>query len=654
MSSSATADKLIADIRNHLNHNNVDTARGIAARALTKFPQNADILFLSGHIALKSGEFAAAVPLLTKCSEIAPHSAEVKLNLGLAYQYTGRLEEACEWYHSACKLDPKLVQAYANLGFCLRSLSDLDGALQAFYKAVQLDPHHVGAAQGLSTILGRALSANYTPVIADMLVEVFTSPHVDYGMLAPAAACQLTHLFGIKEDGRVTQQFDAENKLLRSYLTKCVNIDPTLEFALTALRRELVFSKTPDLGLAELLALQCFTNEYVFAWREDELKRVQELKDRLEKQLEGHNWGSEFWRDLRLFALYAPVFELEGAQKLLEEAHEIPADGLSLLIELSLANPVEEQSIREDLKSFSPIENATSKKVREQYESNPYPRWTHVPAQINVHPGTMLKGMFPHFSPPTFLKQDARILIAGSGTGQHVAQVALKYPEAQILTFDLSKSSLAYARRMIARLGITNVEFRHGDILQAAMLEGGFDIIESIGVLHHMKQPVQGWRVLVGLLRDGGMFRVGLYSSRGRQGIFAARKIIAGEGIGDSAAEIVAFRQRVFLDPPSGDFKRIKERVDFYTTSNCRDLLFHVHEDNYTPKRLHEEITELGLDFVGFEEYEALGLNNAYRAMFADDVSMTNLLNWEEFEKSQVETPEGYVFWCQKPMPTIG
>lgn len=650
MSSPAIANKMIADIRNHLNNNNADKAREIAVQAVVDFPQNADLVFLSGYIALKAGEFSTAISLLKKCSEIAPYSAEVRLNLGLGYQYAGQLEKACENYQSACNLDPKLVQAHANLGFCRRAQGDLEGALQAFYKAIQLDCHHVGAAQGLSSILGRVLSAKYTPVIAEMLVEVFNSPYVEYAKLAPAVVCQLTHLFGINKAGRNAQQFDAENSLLSNYLTKCINIDPAMEFALTALRRELVFSASPNSGLAEVLAIQCFTNEYVFARQEDEYQRVEVLKECLEKQLEGCRRGDDFWRDLRLFAMYAPVFELSGAHKLLEEKPDYSSAGLSRLIEMTLADHAEEQAIREKIESFSPIENETSKKVREQYEASPFPRWTHVPAQIQEHPGTRLKRLFPHFSPPAFLNPNGRILIAGSGTGQHVAHVALAYPEAQILTFDLSKSSLAYARRMIAKLGITNVEFRHGDILHAGMLEGPFDIIESIGVLHHMKEPVEGWRVLVNLLRAGGMFRAGLYSSRGRQGVFAARKIIASEKIGDSAAEINAFRQRIFFDPPRGDFERIKERVDFYTTSNCRDLLFHVHEDNYTPKRLHQEITELGLDFVGFEEYEELGLNDAYRAMFADEASLTNLMNWEELEKTQTNPPEGYVFWCQKPL----
>jgi len=48
------------------------------------------------------------------------------------------------------------------------------------------------------------------------------------------------------------------------YLTKCINIEPALEFALTTTRRLLVKSISPDLKLARLLVIQGFINEYVF------------------------------------------------------------------------------------------------------------------------------------------------------------------------------------------------------------------------------------------------------------------------------------------------------------------------------------------------------------------------------------------------------
>ena len=52
-----------------------------------------------------------------------------------------------------------------------------------------------------------------------------------------------------------------------------------------------------------------------------------------------------------------------------------------------------------------------------------------------------------------------------------------------------------------------------GDILKIDQLGRLFDIIESVGVLHHMDDPLTGWKVLVDRLRSGGLMKVGLYNS---------------------------------------------------------------------------------------------------------------------------------------------
>jgi 2-polyprenyl-3-methyl-5-hydroxy-6-metoxy-1,4-benzoquinol methylase len=80
------------------------------------------------------------------------------------------------------------------------------------------------------------------------------------------------------------------------------------------------------------------------------------------------------------------------------------------------------------------------------------------------------------------------------------------------------------------------------DILHLHQIGKEFDIIESAGVLHHMDEPMAGWRVLVDLLRPGGLMKIGLYSELARQHIVKARKEIASLGLGTSATEIRNFR----------------------------------------------------------------------------------------------------------------
>ena len=59
---------------------------------------------------------------------------------------------------------------------------------------------------------------------------------------------------------------------------------------------------------------------------------------------------------------------------------------------------------------------------------------------------------------------------------------------------------------------------------------GDFDFIEASGVLHHLADPWEGWRVLLSLLRPGGTMQVGLYSELARRNIVAARALIAERG----------------------------------------------------------------------------------------------------------------------------
>ena len=49
------------------------------------------------------------------------------------------------------------------------------------------------------------------------------------------------------------------------------------------------------------------------------------------------------------------------------------------------------------------------------------------------------------------------------------------------------------------------------------MLNKKFDIIESAGVLHHMADPVAGWRTLTNCLKPNGLMKIGLYSNLARQ-----------------------------------------------------------------------------------------------------------------------------------------
>jgi SAM-dependent methyltransferase len=295
------------------------------------------------------------------------------------------------------------------------------------------------------------------------------------------------------------------------------------------------------------------------------------------------------------------------------------------------------------------IHDRVSQAVREQYEEMPYPRWVKAglvgpPTPIDQH----LHGQF-RLAPFRPLGRTGRvdILVAGCGTGEHSIETASRYANAQVLAVDLSLSSLCYARRMTRALGLTNIDYAQADILELGTVGRSFDVIESVGVLHHLADPQAGWHVLLSLLRPNGVMLVGLYSRIARREITAAREFIAQRGYSGSADGVRRCRQELLALDDAAPLKTVTKFWDFYTTSNCRDLLFHVQEHQFTIPDIKAFLARNGLAFIGFVLHPAI--QQLYRSRFPRDAAMTDLDCWTAFEEANPLTfTNMYQFWVQK------
>jgi SAM-dependent methyltransferase len=232
------------------------------------------------------------------------------------------------------------------------------------------------------------------------------------------------------------------------------------------------------------------------------------------------------------------------------------------------------------------------------------------------------------------------------------------YASYRLTAVDLSRASLAFAARKIEELKLPDIRLLHGDILDLDALPESFDVIEATGVLHHMRDPLQGWRVLAKTLRPGGVMSVALYSSTARRGIMALRAWAAAKGFAPTHDGIVAFRAAVLAilrDPHHPDRAVIDAAGlatshDFYAVSTCRDLFFHPQEAEFTIPDIARMIAALGLVFRGFT-FPSPAFLNAYRSRFPADPQGLALANWDRFER---ENPalfiRMYAFTVQKPL----
>jgi SAM-dependent methyltransferase len=244
------------------------------------------------------------------------------------------------------------------------------------------------------------------------------------------------------------------------------------------------------------------------------------------------------------------------------------------------------------------------------------------------------------------------VLLVSKKPLDQIASIALD-PEsrtsnalARVLAADLSLSSLSYAKRKTRELGLTNIDYVQADLLALGTIGRSFDVIEAVGVLHHLRDPAHGWRVLISLLRPCGVMHVGLYSALARADIRTARAFIAERGYGRSAADIRQCRQDLLGSADGTPLKNVSRYSDFFTVSECRDLLFHVQEHQLTIPEIKAFLTDNNLTFLGFANAPA----QAYRACFPHDPAMTDLDHWHVFETENPKTfVNMYQFWVQKP-----
>jgi SAM-dependent methyltransferase len=341
--------------------------------------------------------------------------------------------------------------------------------------------------------------------------------------------------------------------------------------------------------------------------------------------------------------MYFPLHTLPAAQAALDRRWPNP---VADVLKQQVTEPFEERRYRDSIPRVTAIGDATSIEVQRQYEENPYPRWVYAASAPTIPLNDQLRAAFPSVPFRPLEKDDVDILVAGCGTGRHPIEVARLYANSRVLALDLSLSSLCYAKRKTPPDVAGRIEYAQGDILETGTFDRSFDMIDSTGVLHHMADPFAAWRTLLKLLRPNGFMRVGLYSEIARRNVSinAARAFIKERGYASTADDIRRCRQDLLSSP----LKSVATTGDFFSTSECRDLLFHVQERQLTIPDIKSFIAANGLKFIGFEFKP--DLQQHYRQMFSrSGWQMTDLDRWHDLE---VKNPDLFIlmyqFWVQK------
>lgn len=602
----------MTDARQLLRENRRAEAHAAAQEAHRKAPDDVDAQLVLGITSATVGEAEAAAPLLTGALRALGAAGEAR-HWRLLAQVRNHLGDAAgevEALGEASRREPDVAVNWLRLAAAQIDLGRREAALEAATAAVRLQETPDGRQLFVEAMRGaKTIPTAAVPLLRRALAEAWARAEV----IQPIAIRLMRA--GVED-------------LLPALLASGPIRDAELEQELTALRRNLLNGASASLDVRAGLALQGFINEYAWAVTPEETARVEALAATAATP-----------EDVLTLAAYRPLGELPGADGWL--AADLPPAARAVVAQ-QVAEPRRDRALAAQVPAMTPIRPGVSEAVQAQYEQNPYPRWVKSSVRDPQPLDRVLGALFPRARlAPLPGAASPEILVVGCGSGRHAVQAATRYAGARVLGVDLSRASLGYAQRKSEELGLTNVRYAQADLLELKDLS--FDVIECVGVLHHMEDPQEGLRILSGLLRPGGVMYLGLYSRLGRRFLEPARRLA--QTYPRTPDGVRALRHAVLAAREGDPLRDVLASGDFFSVSACRDLLMHAHEQELSIADLRPMMQ--GFRFLGF--LQPPEVTNAYRAAYPDDPAALDLAHWEEFETRRPDTfRDMYQFWIQK------
>jgi len=683
-------DVLNAGIKNH-NQSDYVAAEKIYEKILEQIPEHLKTIFLLGTLSLQMNKLIKAKKYLKKTIDLDVNHVNAHNNLGTVYKLEGNLEEAIKYYKKTIEIDNNHADAYNNLGVTLLEARNIKDAIEYFQKAVQINQNHPEAYENLGKAFGQIgkyyssidcyqkaikinpnnknvinnicitfslielneLSETHRLLFKKLFLFLFRRNDIDHSYLFSNAKLVLLNKNDYNHFKKLADKKNLisdkiikellEDELFQLILQKCLIIDVIFEKILSKIRKEILLSIknvkfSNYLNFIISLAENCFLNEYVFFQSKEEIDVLKKIR----KYIETNNEINE--EELAILACYFPLNNLIHLKDKLS-SYKSENNLFNILINSQIKEIKIEKELYNSFSSFKKIANKTSKIVRDQYEKNPYPRWRYTFDYPQLSPSITINNQIePNKIEDKKVEMKNNVLIAGCGTGKHTL-LSSNYINSNILAVDLSKASLSYAKRKIKEKDKNNIEFLHADILDLKNLDKKFSIIECVGVLHHMENPLTGLQTLLNLLETGGFLKLGLYSELARSDIVKVKEYILKSKTNSDIDSIRNFRQ-IIIDNKKINLRSLLKRHDFYSISSLRDLAFHVKEYRFTIQQIREIITNYNLEFLGFCNTLP---KIEYQKFFPRDIKKISLENWINFE-SKFPNSFGsmYSFWIKK------
>ena len=433
-----TEETFALAIENH-KKNNLQIAENLYKEILKTNPNHFESIYYLGTLLAFTRRFDLAKQLLHKAIQIQPNHAKAHNNLGVVLKELGEHQKAISYFDKAIQIDPKYEEAHSNLAILLKELGEHQKIINYYAKAILIVPNSRVTINGLSdlfkfTTLGNITKTNSTS-LKELFLFLYRNNYINHDDIFHNAKLLL---FVGEADNQVRQIVNSDSLLLKNkiiqnlskeelfllMLQKSLMPDKFLEKLLTKLRYEILFTLVDSnqnilngyFDFIVSLAEQCLLNEYVYVQSKKEIDHVNQLKNKIMNNKEINEL------EMAILGCYIPLYTSKNIiNKLLD--YKSKNILFNDLITIHIKEPLKERKLVNSIKSFDKIFDAVSKKVRDQYEEHPYPRWRYTnkylpsvifPRSVNVFgPYQQLFRIIPRTI--LFLKMNKKIQINGWG-----------------------------------------------------------------------------------------------------------------------------------------------------------------------------------------------------------------------------------------------
>ncbi len=664
----------------HFFKNNINEAYSLIKEVLNEDANNHKALSLFARINFIKNDTINAIKFFKKAINSQKHPDDL-INLSVCLNQQGKIDEAIEYIIEANKLFPNNILLFEHWASLLVRKNSFFDACEKCHEGI----NKFYALPKNIQVANESIKKNIELKLIDIIELITITPKINYNNnenlmkknfqffekiinsnndfdLTKIKETYQNTIKNLITNNSFDEKINDENfknilkyKILKNYVSEIINTNLEIEDFLINLRSYIIDKALNDdneknndsfVDLLGAITIQCYRNEYIWKLKESDSKN----KSKILKILETIDQKDTKKIEILILCLSSleKIRNIKNLKRFFDILKNTADKNLSKLYEFEILNFEKEKIIKKSISTLGQIKNSTSRKVQKQYETYPYPRWDTVNKSFKENYNYIVQTEIM----PNKLEvnqnenEDTRILIAGCGTGRHAITTALAAQKATVTAIDLSKESLSYGIRKADELGVSNINWLHGDLLDVKNLDYEFNYIEASGVLHHMEKPEDGFITLNKKLKNKGLMKLGFYSKYAKRRFKNVKNFIEKNNLKNNKVGIQKAREYI-INSTEDDEVFIRNHIsDFYITSEFVDLLFHEQEVFFEIPEL-QKIFEKDFSFLGFVMTDSQ--RKFYKNQFPGDKVLTNLNNWNIFEK---ENPDMfmamYQFWLQK------